>query len=53
VVCEAAEKLVEVSLAVPGATGPETHVYHNMAVHLYMREEVDEETKRRRDQETE
>jgi 16S rRNA (guanine(966)-N(2))-methyltransferase RsmD len=32
-----AGKWVEVSLAVPGATGPETHVYHNMAVHLYMR----------------
>jgi len=32
-----AGRFVEVSLAVPGATGPETHVYHNMAVNLYMR----------------
>lgn len=24
-------------LTVPGAQGPETHVYHHMAVHLYMR----------------
>lgn len=24
-------------LSIPGAVGPETHVYHSMAVHLYMR----------------
>jgi 16S rRNA (guanine(966)-N(2))-methyltransferase RsmD len=28
---------VDVNLAIPNAKGPETHVYHNMAVHLYMR----------------
>ena len=27
----------EASLVLPNAQGPETHVYHNMAVHLYMR----------------
>lgn len=27
----------EVDLHLPNAQGPETHVYHNMAVHLYMR----------------
>lgn len=26
-----------VSLALPNAKGPETHVYHGMAIHLYMR----------------
>jgi 16S rRNA (guanine(966)-N(2))-methyltransferase RsmD len=28
---------VDVDLKLPSAQGPETHVYHNMAVHLYMR----------------
>jgi 16S rRNA (guanine(966)-N(2))-methyltransferase RsmD len=28
---------VPVDLALPNAVGPETHVYHSMAVHLYMR----------------
>ena len=28
---------VEVDLTLPNAQGPETHAYHNMAVHLYMR----------------
>lgn len=28
---------VEVDLTLPNAQGPETHTYHNMAVHLYMR----------------
>jgi 16S rRNA (guanine(966)-N(2))-methyltransferase RsmD len=28
---------VKVDLELPNAQGPETHVYHNMAVHLYMR----------------
>lgn len=31
-------ELHEVDLAIPGALGPETHVYGSMAVHLYMRE---------------
>jgi hypothetical protein len=28
----------DVDLHLPNAQGPETHVYHNMAVHLYMRQ---------------
>ncbi|HYE60960.1 MAG TPA: RsmD family RNA methyltransferase [Phycisphaerales bacterium] len=28
---------IDVDLHLPNAQGPETHVYHNMAVHLYMR----------------
>ncbi len=34
-------------LAIPGAVGPETHVYHAMAVHLYQKKK---ETERRRDE---
>ncbi|MFZ4574281.1 MAG: RsmD family RNA methyltransferase [Phycisphaerales bacterium] len=30
-------ELIPADLQVEGANGPETHVYHNMAVHLYMR----------------
>lgn len=33
-----APERVDVDLAVPGAIGPETHVYSTMAVHLYMRD---------------
>ena len=29
---------VDVDLNVPGALGPETHVYGSMAIHLYMRD---------------
>lgn len=29
---------IRADLTVVGAAGPETHVYHNMAVHLYMRQ---------------
>jgi hypothetical protein len=29
--------LIRGDLGVPGAVGPETHVYSGMAVHLYMR----------------
>lgn len=32
-------KLVELTL--PNATGPETHAYHSMAVHLYMRKRAE------------
>lgn len=31
---------VDVDLKLPGGVGPETHVYHTMAVHLYMREKT-------------
>lgn len=34
----AAVERAEASLAVPGARGPETHIYGGMAVHLYVRE---------------
>ena len=31
-------KRIDADIAVPGAKGPETHVYGSMALHLYMRE---------------
>lgn len=34
---EGTARSVPVDLAMEGAVGPETHVYHNTAVHLYMR----------------
>jgi 16S rRNA (guanine(966)-N(2))-methyltransferase RsmD len=34
----------EGDLLFPNATGPETHVYHSMAVHLYMRRRTEQRT---------
>lgn len=36
----AAPEVVDAELGIPGAIGPETHVYRHTAVHLYMREDA-------------